>query len=470
MIALRQITKTTEIIRLRDYYLLNLETTGGDPSADRITTLAMVQIRRNRIARKAVVAVAEDSEEQIASSLARLLLGSTIVGEPEQLLFLRALLESFGYEGEISFLPLLKLAYSLFPGYTGQSLRLIADFLELEVPAEEPLLAQSLLSDELLQECKEKLGGRKRRVPKTASRGRTPGSRRVQIDDQKLKVIAKQIWSVTPWQFTLGLIAAAIAILLLVPKQQSNKTVDLNSAPVNYLVISWDETGKYGKKSESAGKPIEFHIPYGVYNVLNNNSLPIEITISSEDPKNVPLVSVVGKDESNKDSEEEESGSNTIQIRPSTSREITINKEQFFTLSENADELVFFYLYEVPEEKESNSTGQAPASQVTVYKYIKGTEVRFRTGPSLESQIISTLNNGQQVQVLGVAGEWTNVKVQDKKGYIFSQFLISDNPDASPTPEAAPQAESGETAAEGEEAAPTADLPSAADQQENGLQ
>ena len=34
------------------------------------------------------------------------------------------------------------------------------------------------------------------------------------------------------------------------------------------------------------------------------------------------------------------------------------------------------------------------------------------------------------MQVLGVTGEWTHVSVQNDKGYIFSQYLTSEDPTA----------------------------------------
>ncbi len=92
--------------------------------------------------------------------------------------------------------------------------------------------------------------------------------------------------------------------------------------------------------------------------------------------------------------------------------------------------MILFYLSEVPEEKESDTTGSDVSSGRVVYAYVKGTEVRFRKAPSLEGQIIDALNNGQQVQVLGVTGEWTHVSVQNQKGYIFSQFLTDEDPQA----------------------------------------
>ena len=73
--------------------------------------------------------------------------------------------------------------------------------------------------------------------------------------------------------------------------------------------------------------------------------------------------------------------------------------------------------------------------QSVVYAYVKGTEVRFRKAPSLEGQIIDSLNDGQQVQVLAITGEWTHVQVGDQKGYIFSQYLVNDDPAAVKKPD-----------------------------------
>jgi uncharacterized protein YgiM (DUF1202 family) len=118
-------------------------------------------------------------------------------------------------------------------------------------------------------------------------------------------------------------------------------------------------------------------------------------------------------------------------MRPNSKRTITIDTDQYLTLSENANDLILFYVSEVPEEKESDVTGRDSGdSGRVVYAYVKGTEVRFRKSPSLEGAIIDSMQNGQQVQVLGVTGEWTHVAVQNEKGYIFSQFLTSEDPTA----------------------------------------
>ena len=92
-------------------------------------------------------------------------------------------------------------------------------------------------------------------------------------------------------------------------------------------------------------------------------------------------------------------------LRPNSSRQVTVDEGQYLTLSENAENLVLFYLSPVPDEPVSDTTGQVSAMQTVVYAYVKGTEVRFRKAPSLEGQVIDSLNDGQQVQVLAVTGE-----------------------------------------------------------------
>ena len=201
-------------------------------------------------------------------------------------------------------------------------------------------------------------------------------------------------------------------------------SVDREKAPNSYLVLSWNDTGKYGTQPKDKDAPIEFRIPYGVYNVLNNNSIPVELSIVSEDEPSASAKTLSASDSD----EEKETKDSTVIIRPSMSREVILDVGQYLTISEDAKELIFFYVSEVPEELPSDTTGHAGASQAVVYAYVNGTEVRFRSAPSLDGHIIDTMKNGQQVQVLGITGEWTHVSVQDHKGYIFSQFLSSEDP------------------------------------------
>ena len=263
----------------------------------------------------------------------------------------------------------------------------------------------------------------------------------------------------------MGVLAIALLILAAILLPRSGVTeVDRNVAPVSYLVLSWNETGKYGTQPKArAGeeKEIQFRIPYGVYNVLNNNSIPVELHIidenaseSGQDAKSSDNPAAAELSAGDSADDEEESSNSKVILRPNSSRQITIDTDQYLTLSEDAKDLIFFYVSAVPEEPESDTTGQVHAGQTVIYAYVKGSEVRFRRAPSLEGQIIDTLNNGQQVQVLAIAGEWTHVQVQDQKGYIFSQYLTTEDPNQKAAAAAAASAATESPAAD---AAPSSD-------------
>ena len=347
------------------------------------------------------------------------------------------------------------------------------------------------------------------------------------ISSRTLKRWAKNVWSVSPW-VVIGVAFLFVLFVVIHLPRKENTEVDRDTPVINYLVLSWDETGKYGTRTKAHGADgsvIEFRVPYGVYDVLNNNSIPVELTIGTDknavkpspspsaspspstspspsaSPSSSPTASAspspspeaspdMSSDTSADASQapasnpssapdgtgsgsaevvaaelsapaapadtEEEDGPVKITMRPNSKRTITIDTNQYLTLSEDANDLILFYVSEVPEEKDSDVTGHDNGdSGRVVYAYVKGTEVRFRKSPSLEGAIIDSMQNGQQVQVLGVTGEWTHVAVQNEKGYIFSQFLTSEDPTA-----AAFEAKKAEEAARQSMNAPTVEASS----------
>lgn len=461
MIDLNQIKNLEEIASLSDYYVLCM-----DSSDSVVNSVGMVQISDCTVVNEASVQISDDapgtSEEQIASSLSRLLLNSVVVSEPESLILLRAMLERWGFEGEVRFVPLSLLVRTLFPDFPSYTYEALSSALSIPLPENDShVLQQANFSSSVFQRCKDKLSAdippsvEKKKRKKTDSSKSAHSSPRHRLSDQQLKNAADRIWSVSPWTFLISLIAVILIIAMFFPKQE-DQTIDREEAPNSYLVLSWDKTGKYGRQSREKDAPVEFRIPFGVYNVLNNNSIPVELTISPDpDYKTqrertqeavaeaVQLSSQASPNAEVEDStdgssveqsetedakaeveeEEEETGPYSVTIRPSAQRQIILDRGEFLTLSENASELIFFYVSEVPEVIESSETGRLGDSQAVVYAYVNGTEVRFRSEPSLEGHIIEILNNGQQVQVLGVTGEWTHVSIQDHKGYIYSEFL-----------------------------------------------
>ena len=531
MITYKQITKASDIASLSDYYVLDVRTTGPNPSLNAISSVSMLQIEDDLVIQEAVVRIASESDsgvsaesgyyqaEQVADSIARILSGQTVVAEPTALQFLRALLERFGHEGEIRFVPIGMLVKTLFPEASADSIQELARQLEIPERSDAGLLRIAYFEHALLRKCREELGATLPDDPDPAfsdsvKSASAPKKRR--ISSRTLKRWAKNVWSVSPWVVIGVAFLFVLFVVIHLPRKESTE-VDRDTPVINYLVLSWDETGKYGTRTKAHGADgsvIEFRVPYGVYDVLNNNSIPVELTIGTDknavkpspspsaSPSSSPTASAspspspeaspdMSSDASADASQapasnpssapdgtgsgsaevvaaelsapaapadaEEEDGPVKITMRPNSKRTITIDTNQYLTLSEYKNSLILFYVSEVPEEKDSDVTGHDNGdSGRVVYAYVKGTEVRFRKSPSLEGAIIDSMQNGQQVQVLGVTGEWTHVAVQNEKGYIFSQFLTSEDPTA-----AAFEAKKAEEAARQSMNAPTVEASSA---------
>lgn len=502
MITYTQITKSKELAPLRDYYVLDARTTGPDPAVNAISSISMLQIEDSEVVQEAVVrispesdteAAAEDGyfrEEQTADSLARLLMGQVVVSEPTTLQFVRSLLERYEYEGEIFFVPIGKLACALFRDLNEGSIPELARQMEIPEVDNAGLLRTAYFENEIFLKCREAMGGKIRKSAKAlrSDKARTQKDRKKKrISDSTLFRWAETLWSVSPWVLVAAAFLVVFFVILNIPRKKDT-TIDRNQPPVSYLVLSWDQTGKYGTQTKARGTEeasIEFRIPYGVYNVLNNNSIPVELNIITDEKAKAASATEKTEEEKSDESgidsaeadietekasaptaqelsvgnsgeEEEDYGPTKVTMRPNSSRQIIVDTDQYLTLSEEAKDLIFFYVSEVPEERESDTTGQDNGSGRVVYAYVKGTEVRFRKSPSLEGAIIDSMQNGQQVEVLGVTGEWTHVKVQSDKGYIFSQFLTSEDPQAAAYAEKIAAARAAEEQAQGN-TAPTDD-------------
>ena len=476
MITFTQITKSKDLAALTDYYVLDVRTTGPDPSTNAITSVSMLQIEDLEVLKEAVVRLSPETdlgdaleegyfrEEQTADSLARILIGQTLVSEPLTLQFLRVFLERFEYEGEIFFVPIGKLACSVFRDLNPGSIPELARQMEIPELDNAGLLRTAYFENEIFLKCRAAMGGKIRRSAKAMRSDRSKkASKKKRISDRTLIRWAESIWSVSPWVLVAAAFLVVFFVILNIPKKK-DATVDRNKPPVSYLVLSWDQTGKYGTQTRArSGEDavIQFRIPYGVYNVLNNNSIPVELYIvtdekartasdQSADDEDAVETNEAASDSGNEavtetekasaptvqelsvgsGGQEEDFGLTKVTMRPNSNRQIIVDTDQYVTLSEDAKDLIFFYVSEVPEERESDTTGSDSDSGRVVYAYVKGTEVRFRKSPSLEGAIIDSMQNGQQVQVLGITGEWTHVQVQGDKGYIFSQFLTSEDPQA----------------------------------------
>ena len=68
-----------------------------------------------------------------------------------------------------------------------------------------------------------------------------------------------------------------------------------------------------------------------------------------------------------------------------------------------------------------NST-PAPA-ETSKDGYIKGNNVRFRSGASTSSSILGEYNYGTALKITGISGDWTAVTINGQAGYVYSQYV-----------------------------------------------
>ena len=155
MIVFTQMTDAGEILDLHDYYVVSLlKDTDRIPGED-ILSVSMMHVVDGETVNEAAVPVKADasedeaafSEEQVASGVARLLIGNTVLSEPGDLTALRSFLERFGYEGEIRFIPVSRFAYAVFPELMPGPPDKIAEQLNIICPETDELLYPVYLSD-----------------------------------------------------------------------------------------------------------------------------------------------------------------------------------------------------------------------------------------------------------------------------------------------------------------------------------
>lgn len=60
--------------------------------------------------------------------------------------------------------------------------------------------------------------------------------------------------------------------------------------------------------------------------------------------------------------------------------------------------------------------------------YINGDYVNFRTGTSTGSSIIANYNRGKEVTITGISGTWTACTIDGKDGFVFSSYVVENQP------------------------------------------
>ena len=538
MVSCAWIRDAEEIRQIKDYFILDVETTGHDPARDRIIDFGMVRVTDDQVANEASTLVNpgvpindeaaaitgiydEDVAnapryEQLAGSLAKLLLDSVVAvyDSGYALEFVRALLEESGYEGEIQVIDLARFARSACPDLAGLDLADMADELGLELDKERRVLARSLTCYYLMQECKSAtaqpkakrgVGGLFRRsaelAPEQAEEAEAApeaegeedseadeGVRKSRFDFASLSarfrglslndkilfgcaalclllalifipslsslffllaaVVIAPISvirdALAKWKIegkllaVVGLLLCVLALICRLPSpRQANHPAQTSETPA-LIILSWDKTGDYGTQvtlnpdTNSPSSFIAFHLPAGTYRVLNNSATTAQVTVYEdgtqintlglEEPipaKDVPVAHVLA----------------------GNTKEITVQEEQYVTVSDGAENVIFQYLAAIPEATPGLDSLTSTPMQDEVKAWVNGTEVRFRSTPSVNGFIMNTFDTGKEVVVTGTSGEWTAVTVDNQKGYIFSRYLSDTPPGGAATPSPSPDVE-----------------------------
>ena len=524
MISFVEIRSSKTLRRMKNYLLLEVETTGPDPELDSIIELGMLRVTDGQIANRASTRINPEtpippeateatgisnadvagalSYAQIAPSIAKLLLGEVVVARPAALQFVRTLLEECEFSGEIRTVDLESFAQKLLPGLEAHDLDSLSAYFEVAPQAPPRVLGDCARRYAVLQGCRriwEEQAAEREAAKGTQSRslfaGITPAkSRRGRkaVKDKPLStweivesvaavllllagllrmmtaasvfllLAAAVICPFRPLRRRLGQIGvpvwAPIALCAVLiagavvfwPREKPVKEQSAELTPPPYIMLTWNELGSYGEEvvvDPDAAEPvseIRFRLPPGRYRVLNANS------------PNAATITVHGDDEEQEELEEldvemeaevEEAvlfrRNGAFTILGNKGQEIYLDKDQYLTLSEKAEKVMFQYLGPLPTPavKEGEDPENPKPKEPDVYAYINGKEVRMRRSPSVDAYIMTTYDTGTQVKVLGVDGDWTRVKVDNRLGYIFTKYLSETNPlepQESPAPSESP--------------------------------
>lgn len=76
---------------------------------------------------------------------------------------------------------------------------------------------------------------------------------------------------------------------------------------------------------------------------------------------------------------------------------------------------------EIVETKSEEDLSSLPAT--TIYTT---TKLRLRAGPSTETEIIDTLKINTQLDKIGEEGDWTIVRVENNKYYVYSKYTSTE--------------------------------------------
>jgi len=233
-------------------------------------------------------------------------------------------------------------------------------------------------------------------------------------------------WRLGGWR-VLALAAAIFALAVLIQPHTpgGGKSHSNNDGPPAFIILSWNEEGEYGQPWTALNDEgeeesyIAFHLPIGIYRVLNNNAASAKVTICDDVPQE--------KSSDIQDLLLEES-SRTVTVLASKAKELTLDEGQHLRLSENAENVIFQYLGEIPEEVVNEKEEEEDPNATAITAWVNGKEVRMRKSASVSAFIMGTFDTGKEVLVTGTTGDWTAVTVDNQKGYIYSRYITYEKP------------------------------------------
>ena len=231
------------------------------------------------------------------------------------------------------------------------------------------------------------------------------------------------------WKLLALGLALAVAGLLLMPahaggsgsrpKTQTTDVADAESTPSPFL-ISADKLGEYGTEvvlnegTRDEVKYIAFHVPVGAYRVTNKSSDTAQIAIYDDGYET---------DADGLQQPKLAEDSTASFILANTSKDFTVKEGQYVRLSEGSRNMLFEYQGETFQNVVGTDKPVTFEGEEVVLAYVNGSDVRFRSTPSLSGFVLGNLEKGTEVQVTGVTGEWTAGIIDNQAGYIFSKYL-----------------------------------------------
>lgn len=233
-------------------------------------------------------------------------------------------------------------------------------------------------------------------------------------------------WRLDGWRLlAIGLALFVLASVLKPHTPGAGKPRSESEGPPSFIILSWNEAGEYGQPWTAENDEgveesyIAFHLPVGIYRVLNNNAASAKVTVCDDVPEE--------KSADIQDLMLEES-TRTVTVLASKSKEITLDEGQHLRLSENAENVIFQYLGEVPEVVVNEKDDGEDPNATAITAWVNGKEVRMRKSASVSAFIMATFDTGKEVLVTGETGDWTAVTVDNQKGYIYSRYITYEKP------------------------------------------